>query len=479
MKIIVQHLRKLTVFIVIFCLAAFVLAGCAMFEPEVPKTDVLPEDTFCNGITVNGTNISGMTYDQGLSAVKASIVKPQGTILVINGEAKTELNAELIAVIDNVENVLKEAIKLGNTGLKKEIAAEREKLETEGIKLPIEIKYDAEPLKPEAVRAAQELSYPAKDASAKFNIDLPEKFEFTSAEKGCTIDADALFALVKESVEAGNINDSVLAPAVVVEPAITDEQVRMSNSLIASFTTSFKKSPYNEKNRVHNITKAAGIFNGFMLNPGDEFDFNKVLGPRSVATGWKEAGAIVAGKKELESGGGICQVSSTLYNSVLIAELEILQRTPHSWPLSYITIGQDATVSYGGPNFRFKNNKDTPVILVTNIDKEAFTITVSIYGKAREDGMEIKFTSKRTSSIAQPPDRVTVDPTLLPGTVVVEREGRGGSRSRTMKEYYKDGVLVSSEVHHEDYYPPIASIIFVGPELSTVPPVTYMPAPTF
>lgn len=479
MNFIAQHLRKYAIMITICCLASYILSGCAMFKPEVPKTDVLPEDTFCNGITVNGINISGMTVDQGLLAVRASIVKPQGTILIINGEAKTELNAEIVVVIDNVEAVLKEAIKLGNTGLKKEIEAERAKLETEGIKLPIEIKYDAEPLKTEAARAATELSYPAKDATATFSIDLPEKFEFTSAEQGCTVNPDALFALVKESVEAGNINDSVLAPAEVIEPVITDEQVHNNNTLIATFTTSFKKAPYNAKNRVHNITKAAGIFNGFVLNPGDEFDFNKVLGPRSVATGWKEAGAIVAGKKEVESGGGICQVSSTLYNTVLIAELEVLQRSPHSWPLSYISIGQDATVSYGGPNFRFKNNKDTPIIFVTNINTEALTITVSAYGKARDDGFEVKFKSKRTSSIAQPADRVTVDPSLLPGTVVVERDGRGGSRSETYKEYYKDGVLVKRELHHKDYYPPIASLIFVGPDLYTTPPVTYMPAPTF
>ena len=449
-----------------------------MFKPEVPKTEALPEDTFCTGVTVNGVNISGMTYAQALEAVRATIEKPKGTILVLNGEKKTELNAESIAVIDNVEEVLNDAIKLGNTGLKKEIREAREKLEQEGISLPIEVKYDAEPLRSDAARAAEELSYPAVDATATFNNDLPEKFAFTPSQQGSSINPDELFAKVKESVEAGTINDSVVAPAQVLEPAVTDETIKQNYSLIGTCTSFFKKSPYNEKNRVFNITKAAGILNGIIINPGEEFDFNKTLGKRTVDNGWKEAGAIVAGKKELETGGGICQVSSTTYNAVLRAELEVLERKPHTWPLSYLPIGLDATVSYGGPNFRFKNNKDTPIMIVTQIDSEALSITVSIYGKSRGDGVEVKFRSEQTSWLPQPPDKIVEDNTLLPGTTVVDRDGRGGARSKTYKELYKDGALISSELHHEDYYPPIASIVLVGPSLQpSIPPVTYMPIP--
>ena len=168
-----------------------------------------------------------------------------------------------------------------------------------------------------------------------------------------------------------------------------------------------------------------------------------------------------------EYGGGVCQVSSTLYNTVLMADLSVTERVHHSWPLGYIDIGRDATISTGGPNFRFVNSGGAPVTVCAAVDREKKTVTVSIYGRPLPDGISIRVTSKKLETLPEPGVEYVTDDLLKPGEQQVMREPRRGSISVTYKEYYDaEGNFLRREQVTKDKYRSISGITHVGPILS-------------
>jgi vancomycin resistance protein YoaR len=312
----------------------------------------------------------------------------------------------------------------------------------------------------------KELDVPFKNASSRYDPEAEGKFEFERHTFGKSVDVDKIAEMINTSMISGEKELLIKAPYDSVDPVYTEEMARLDNSLISSFTTSFAHSPHNAKGRVFNINKAVGIIDGYILNPGEEFDMNAILGPRTEETGWKKAPGIRYGKYEMEYGGGVCQVSSTLFNSAMMADMKITDRRPHSWPLTYVPIGRDATISTGGPNFKFVNTAEAPIIISSFVDNEKQTITMEIYGQPLKDGMTIKISSERTGTIANPGEEVILDNSLNYGTRVEERESRAGRKSITYKEYYdKDGKLIDRVIAYEDIYPPIKGLVYVSADI--------------
>lgn len=158
----------------------------------------------------------------------------------------------------------------------------------------------------------------------------------------------------------------------VVRDLITKEKAKLPKK-IGSFTTYFKPS---EKNRTRNLTLAAEAINNYQVNSGKVFSFNKTVGPRTPERGYKEA-IIFVNKKKVEGyGGGVCQVSTTLYNAVQNAGLSIVERHPHSLPVAYVPLGKDATVNYGTADFRFKNSNDRDITIQATVEKNKLTIEI-------------------------------------------------------------------------------------------------------
>lgn len=147
---------------------------------------------------------------------------------------------------------------------------------------------------------------------------------------------------------------------------------------LGTCTTKFARSNTNRNTNIQLATKAC---NGYVIQPGATFSFNTVVGQRTKARGYKEAGVYVNGKTDTGVGGGICQVSSTLFNAALESNMTIVSRQAHSLPVSYLPRGRDATVSWGGPEFKFKNPYDFPVMIGTYYDKGG-ALTMSILGPA-------------------------------------------------------------------------------------------------
>ena len=167
----------------------------------------------------------------------------------------------------------------------------------------------------------------------------------------------------KMLMETSTYGDILCIPMNMVAPKVTGGSVR--DTYFRDVLCEFKTEHTNNKQRNTNLDLACKAVNGTILDPGEEFDFNTVVGKRTSEKGYQYAPAYSSGKTVATLGGGICQVSSTIYYCTLIADLEIINRLPHSFVSSYMPLGTDATVSWGGPEFTFKNNTDYPIRIET------------------------------------------------------------------------------------------------------------------
>jgi vancomycin resistance protein YoaR len=193
---------------------------------------------------------------------------------------------------------------------------------------------------------------------------------------------------------------------------------------------------------------------------------NKTILDRTKENGYYLAPAIRNGTYEKEYGGGVCQVSSTLFNAVMMADLTITERHHHSWPMHYVPIGRDATIATGYKDFKFVNSTEGELVIFAHLDKKAKTVTVRLYGIHSTDFDHIRITSKRTGSLPAKGTKVKLDESLSAGSRVEERKERRGRTSVTYKEYYDaDGKLIKKETAYEDSYPSIEGLVYVSADL--------------
>ena len=198
-------------------------------------------------------------------------------------------------------------------------------------------------------------------------------------------------AQATELWNAAELGETVDIPLTLTEPEKTTEYVEsrlFADDLGETVTTSLSGST---QNRITNVKLAAEAINGIVLAPGEQFSYNDALGERTTERGYKAAGAYSGGQVVQEVGGGICQVSSTLYYAALLANLQIDTRTCHYFPVGYLPAGLDATVSWGGPEFKFTNNRDWPIRIEASVDTSNNTVSVHIVG-TDEDGSYVQMT---------------------------------------------------------------------------------------
>lgn len=301
------------------------------------------------------------------------------------------------------------------------------------------------------------------DAIYKDIFNLPVDASYTTNPYVVYPSSNGLdFAISMEEAKAiiSNQQDEYTIPLKITYPNVTTNQIGNEPfpDLLSQFSTSFTSSGYNRSN---NIILSSAKLNGLVLMPGEEFSYNQAVGQRTRAAGFREAGAYSNGKVVQEVGGGICQVSSTLYNAVLYANLEIVERTNHYFNPGYVKAGLDATVSWGGPDFRFRNNRNYPIRIVT--DTSGKKLKVYIYGLKTDDDCTVVLDPRYISSV---PYKTTYqnDASLATGETRVISSGSNGCKTATYKYVYdKNGTLISSECISRDTYSPHNKVVAVGP----------------
>lgn len=281
-----------------------------------------------------------------------------------------------------------------------------------------------------------------------------DPFEIHASENGMdfSISVEEAKALITGDKE------SYVIPVKTLYPKVTTDQIGTEAfpNLLASYSSNYSSSNYN---RSTNVALATSKINGIVLMPGQSFSYNGTVGQRTLRAGFKEAGAYVNGEVTTAVGGGICQVSSTLYNAVLRANLEVTNRTNHMFQVGYVPIGTDATVSWGAPDFQFKNNRNYPIkIVATTAGKNVY---IKIFGLKEDNDYDVEILSYRTGTIPFN-TTYTSDPSLGEGQTKVVQNGSNGATSVTYKILKRNGQEVSRELVSRDRYQPHNQVIAKG-----------------
>ena len=293
-----------------------------------------------------------------------------------------------------------------------------------------------------------------------------EPFKVYTEIKGIDFDITTANELLKEKKSEYTI------PLIITNPEITikDLNINVFPDLLASFTTKYDASNIS---RSTNLKLAANKINGTILSPGETFSYNKVVGERTIAAGYKEAKIYSGGEVVDGLGGGICQISSTLYNAVVFANLDVVERHNHQFITSYIGAGRDATVVYGAKDFKFKNSRNYPIKISMSVS--GGVASASVYGIKEDVEYEISF-SIDTISTLTPSVKYEQDSSIPAGTEKVKQKGSNGVIVKDYKVVKLNGAVISRNFIAQDTYNSMPKIIIQGtgaaPSSSTVTPET-------
>ena len=364
----------------------------------------MTKDVFPQGIIINGVDVSGMTRDEALAAVQAN--QPERPIdidvkLSLDGTeypldlSTLPIDTNDVEIVDTAFAYLRPT---GQESVEELIALHdsREALKSAPATYQTAYTLNTDDISPLVHNVLDPLNNEAVEAEIT-GFDPEELvFEYTDSEMGYVVDIDTAVADVKALLDSGTYIGTVPVNAEITEPTLTSEMIENEFGLISS--SSSTTSP--NENRDHNIEITADKLDGHVIPAGESFSFNGYIGQRTADAGYREAGVIVDGAIEQALGGGVCQVSSMIYQSALKADLSITERHPHQWPSSYAVAGTDAAVDWPAQDFAFTNDSDYPIAFHAYLDRSSSpcTLVVEIYGHQFPDGQYIELEAETVSS---------------------------------------------------------------------------------
>lgn len=279
------------------------------------------------------------------------------------------------------------------------------------------------------------------------------EYEIKPHQMGLKLDRSKLMEIVSYVESRDNQEyEEIILPVEFIAPELTESDLKaqLFRDTLSSFTTYFRTDGENNYNRSINIGLAAESIDGTILLPGETFSFNEVVGPRTAAKGYRTAHIFVAGRITDGTGGGVCQVSTTLYNAVLRANLEVTERHNHMFAVGYVPLGHDAAVSYGYADLVFKNTTAYPLRINAAVLSDN-SLNIRIISTNDYPGQKVKLATK---TISTTPIAVQyIDDISLPqGTYIVAENGIEGYVVDTYIKVYNGDVLIKEEKLHRSVY---------------------------
>ena len=304
----------------------------------------------------------------------------------------------------------------------------------------------------EVQNIAKKWNRSAKSAELKSFDKTTNTFSYSDSTEGRKVDETAMADAIKAAMNNQNYEAVLPLKAEITEPELTTADAKDKYKVIATFTT----TATDNADRNNNLKLACEALDGKILKVGDEFSFNQTTGNRTLERGYKPAGAYQMGKVVLEPGGGVCQVSTTLYNTVVKAGIMPTERHAHTFAPTYVTPGEDAAVSYdgyAGPDMKFINTTKYAMAIRAKFDPKAKTVTVSLVGiPILDDGVTISMVSKKLEDMDNGGVEYVEDTTLKPGVEKKIADGTIGSRWVTNIVTKKNGEVTSDEFFHNSSY---------------------------
>lgn len=471
------------------------------------------------GIYIENVDVSNITEEEAKSILtELSDKTKQNEILFKYKEIETPITYEALEVNLDIDSAIKEAYSLGRSGNIFQNNFEILKTWINGKKIKLNFNIDEDVIK----QVCENINNTSVDAVVEPSYYVEnEKLIITSGKKGIKVKEDELLQTIRDTIKI-NGDSSVIIDVKVdeVEPSAIDlEKIRseiykevkdayyttnpftiypevngvdfdIENAktiisepkeqyeipliitkaektvqeigteafpdLLATFSTKYNAG---DTNRTTNLKLSAGKINGTVLLPGDEFSYNKIVGERTIQAGYKMAATFSGGKVVDGLGGGICQISSTLYDAVVMANLDVTVRRNHQFVTSYLPGGKDATVVWGSQDFKFVNSRKYPVRITATVS--GGVATVQVWGVKEEVEYDITIETKKTATIPYTTQYVK-DSTLPKGTQKVVQNGNNGSKYEAYKVMRLNGEVVSRTLLSKDTYNAKNKIVKIG-----------------
>lgn len=402
------------------CAVAVVFgAVCAWLLPS--------SDRIASGLHIGTAAVGGMTQEEAkahLAAVCQQTAENGAVLELIENEDKTwSVKAKEIDFVVDVDKTIERAYAVGREGSLFTCIADAYRARSDHEMIGYAVRYDEDKLR--AVINNIRDMIEVKPIEARADV-VGGKVVIHPHQTGYLVDTDAVLADVRQ--DSAQLPRRVSLHTQTIYAKVTVESLADIKDVLGIYTTRFSTAAVG---RTENIRLSAKSINGLLMKPNDVFSFNDVVGYRSAERGYQEAPVIVQGKMEPGIGGGICQVSTTLYNAVLLADLGIVERRNHSFPSSYVPIGLDATVDYGSKDLRFRNTRQSDIYLWLRV--EGNRVTAAVLGnRAKQAVPSLKFYTEVVEIIPMEVEKIE-DMTVPAGTEVVEEKGKDGYLTATYR----------------------------------------------
>jgi len=450
-------------------LAVVLLAVYRAYQPSAAfaaKKAAMAPAVFFDGILVDEVPVGGMNRQQAQAALqqKAAASETSLDILLQVDDAAYRITQAEIPFERNVSPVLDEAWSIGRQGFIQGIGSAstpfdirwRHTLQTRQEKAyfytRVSYRYEDVRALSQAI-AAQVSREPVNAVIEEFNFST-RQFKVSRDVPGRRVNpADIERALV-QALDSGNYQGRLSLATERILPRVSSMDLQNSFTQLASFST----KTTSDENRNNNISLASQSVNGKTVMPGETFSFNQATGQRTIEKGYQGAPAILGGVLIDDVGGGVCQVSSTLFNAAALAGMTIVDRSPHAWPVSYLDRGLDAAVNWPNLDLKFRNDKDTPVFLVAYYSKRA--VHVEVYGMLSAPGEAVRLETQQISSTPPPLEPVMqANPSLPYNTTKELKKARTGYVVDTYRVFLRNGAEYRREKLFTSRYPMVQQVI--------------------
>lgn len=442
--------------ILLFLIIIMLFSSISMIAAN---TAFVVADEIYQGVTVGDIDLGGLSVPQAqqkIFTIFEERTAKEPAITVMYNEQTWKISAQDIDLAIQADKLAQQAYDVGRTGNIIYRLQERYLAVNKGHSLPLTVQYNHNKLQSIVTAIAQSID--RQPQSAKLKEIGNSKVEVIPEVIGHKVDIAKNMAGVIENLKTKFLFNFSLHVDDVV-PQVLARDLAHIDGIIASYITHFDPG---DQNRTQNVLIAARSINGVLVKSGEIFSFNDVVGLRLAKFGYKEAPVYLNGVLVPDWGGGVCQVSSTLYNAALLADLSIEERTAHFRPPGYVPIGQDATVADNQLDFKFKNTLSENIYITSEVFGNQ--LIINIYGKRMDNPPEIYVTSA-DKRVIEPNTIIKQDSSLELGKEIVEVEGQKGFLVSTYRTKKVDGKIVKQELLGSDEFRPVDRIVRVGTKI--------------
>lgn len=440
-------------------------------SPQQAAAEEAQADTIYDGVWLDTIPVGGETPEKAKAQYKAYLndLKELTLEFTLKDESYS-VRMEELGLEADIDEAVEAAYAYGRRGNILKRYREITDMARDKVEIPVELSFNETHLIELLDENLSDYITPAKDAGLVFEDGT---LRVVPGENGKELDSEETVDKVREAIRAwsGKESEDVLQIAVVTNELVpehsTDELASVTD-LLGSFNTYYSAG---DPSRNNNIMNAANKISNEVIYPGEEFDTMSHLVPFTTANGWSYAGAYLNGEVISDIGGGICQVSTTLYNAVLNAELEVAERYPHSMAVGYVQLSADAALNEGTKNFRFVNNTEHPIFVYAYAS--GGTMHVSIYGKEyRKEGRTVEYKNEILEVIPAGEPIQTIDEAQPADFREVKQSAHTGYRARLWKYIYENGQLVDTILVNTSTYNSSPERVTIGNPAATteVPP---------